>query len=329
MSTQLLQGQFISTGNPVFIPLRFDPDWMYVHEVVSAKNAANTFFWQRGFDKDSYLSNGSTFATTNGFSLQEEHDNQISAGAVETFTGQIGNQNPPRLSLTASTGLARGDIIRMLSNPGMSQLGGLDFEIGNLTGSSSPFTVDLAFAPQVAATTSDHSIKFVKLNRDSIYYPRTRYIASIKTSTVTGYTASTEISFTVKHGFVKGQVIRLNVPKEFTSGTPVPDYTQKLVEVINVPAYSNTGTTYSNSVIVDLPADSTRTAFSYPATTATYVQPPTAVAYRSTQEQPLASTLPGRSFNTLEIGMHLGTSVVGASGSTSYWRAGTALKVLN
>jgi hypothetical protein len=318
-NTIFQQGKFTADGNSKVLAIRSDLDWMRVINYTQAATQQSTgrgieFYWQRGMTTDTgieYKKTNSTDAlnmvtlTSGGFSLIDTSTNPV--GTLYNTVTAISTASTPVVS-SNTLGLSNGDVVRIIDVTSAQQLGGMDFTIG---GSNPGTSFTLAYMAQLGLAGTTGS--FRKINYDSIFYPRTRYITSVTSSGT-----SSVVVLSVTHGYTVGQNVKLNVPSAY--GMVEADGLTGNITAIN------TGT---NSITVDIDS-STFTSFAFPATAAvpftfaTVTPVGENVAYPDLNDD--ATT------NTAYIGMKLAAGAQSPAGSTSdviYWYAGKSFSVTN
>ena len=209
----IVKGSFTSTGQAEYVAIPIGATWMKVVNLTTSTTAGAgelaDAYWQPTLNYGiGYVWNAGTDATgpaalsaATGFTIYNSgSDNPL--GTIDATVTAISNATPPRVTLTATAGMADGDIVRFANMTGGTQLNGMDFTITVIDGTH----FDLAYmAPIVAATTgSFYPVKF-----QDLFYPRARFISEITAG------ASTVITMTVAHEFIVGAVVRLVVPEAF------------------------------------------------------------------------------------------------------------------
>ena len=162
-NTIIQQGRFTSDGTTEFIELRQDVDWFRVYNetiiIASGNGEGAEFYWQRGFAADSgyeytkLLADDSlalTRITSGGFTLIERSSN-FPLGAINATVTAISSAAIPIVSLTSTTGLVNGDVVRFVNITTGQQLGGIDFEIDTVVNNTS---FRLPFMAQIVAATT-------------------------------------------------------------------------------------------------------------------------------------------------------------------------------
>lgn len=182
-----------------------------------------------------------TRVATGGFTVVDT--TQDSPGAPVTIT-DISNASPPVVSTATTTGLANGDIVRIINAVNSSSFdayNGIDYTIGALSAG-----VSFTLAYMVAAGNSD-TAQYRRIPYDPMYYPRRRIISKITTGT------TTEIFMTVTHGFTVGQRVTFNV----TSANGMTQLNGLRAQIIAI-------NTTTNSITVNIDS-SGFTAYSWPS----------------------------------------------------------------
>ena len=321
----LQQGRFTSTGVAVTLNIRSDVDWMWVYNytVINAGTADNgaKYYWQRGLnDNDgiitAYNAAGTavTMATSasvpvNGFTLADTSGNPM--GGSVALTG-ITNGNPPQVNTASTAGLIAGDVVRIFNTVGAQQLGGMDFTINTVVANTSFL---LRWMAQIA-NANPGAGTYRKVNWQSIFYPRNRYISAITQA------ASAVVTMTVTHGFTVGQEVRFKVPSEYGM-TQIDGLTGTITAI----------SAANNTITVDINSTAF-TAFAFPLSAVG------AAGFTQAQVVPVGEAADGAYANLLDdatenvslIGMTLaaGTrSPAGSNGNVIYWVAGKSFSVDN
>lgn len=315
----ILQGKFTSDGTPKVIQLRSDVDWMRVYNWTQMATQQSTgrgveFYWQRGMAADSGLmwkkkDSGvddlkGTVITSGGFTLVDSTSNPLASKMTDISA--ISTATVPVVTVSDTTALSNGDIIRFEDVTGAQQLGGLDFTIGSLA----TYTFTLPWMSTLGGAGTNGSYR--RIIYDPIFYPRYRYITAITKA------ASCVITTSVTHNYSVGQTVRLVVPAAY--GMHEADKLQGKITAIS--------TTY-NTITVDIDT-TTFTTFAFPTTTYGAFSPAMVVPVGEDGTYPNLSDDTTR--NTSYIGMKLASSVVspgGYSGDVMYWTAGKSFSVTN
>lgn len=322
--TIIQQGSFTSTGADKTLEIRSGVDWMRVYNLTQAAAANNgagvEFYWQRGFAANdgmvyfhaagSQVISISTAAAgvgggaIGGFTLVDSSDQ--STGAATALTA-ISTANPPVVT-TASTALLRtGDVVRLNTIAGAPQLGGLDFSITVINGTTFSLTNMAQLA--VAGTTGFYR----KINFPALYYPRRRFITKLSQA------ASAVVTTSVDHGYTVGQEIRFNVPDGYG-----------MTEINGLSGTITAVTASTFTVNID---SSGFTAFAFPAAAAVPFSPAEAIPFGEDTAQALSSNvdiLGDATINQGYIGMVLAggaASPGGANADVMYWVAGKSFNV--
>lgn len=323
-NTIIQQGKFTSTGTAKTLQIRSDVDWMQVWNLTEATTATAShgvsYYWQRGLAANNGFAtvrNGAatadlvTTAATlgvDGFTLVDSSSNPVGASRALT---SISNATPPRATVASTTGLATGDVVRIINTTGGQQLGGLDFTITVVGGT----TFDLAYMSPIVVAGGPGTYRVIKFN--PLYYPRRRYISSITQA------SSAVVKMTVTHGYTVGQVVRFVVPAAYG-----------MTEMNGLTGTITAVDTVNNTITVNIDS-SAFTAFAFPLTAAVPFTPAEVIPVgEDTAEALSASTdiLADATVNTGYIGMVLGagiTSPAGSNGDEIYWVAGKSFSVDN
>lgn len=251
------QDIFVSTGAAKIIQLRSDVDFMNVYNLTIA-GANQTvavgvqYYWQRGMANGGmlayYKSNAANatnliqYLTTGGFTLI---NNTINTPGPLISLSAISSANPPVVTTASTASLSTGDIVRIFNTTGGQQLGGLDFTIEVLNGT----TFSLVYGPTIVAATTG---SFRKIPYNPYFYPPTRVISSISQAT------QAVVELTVTHAFTVGQRIRFVIPEVTAAAYGMTQLNDVEATIVAVNLTTNTIT-----VDVDTTA---MTAFAWPLT---------------------------------------------------------------
>ena len=325
--TSVQQGRFTSTGTSVTIPLRSGVDWMKVYNTTVASGNQTTaigveYYWQSGFPQGyawEYLksnaadaANLSQYLTSGGFTYVDS--SLTPNGVVQNTITAVSNATIPVVTNTGTNGLNPGDIVRLFNVAGGVQLGGMDFTVGYNTLSSTTFSLD--YMPQIAAATTG---SWMKINYDALYYPRRRSITNI----TQGFPAVVQTSVT--HGYLVGQVVKMNVSADFG----MVEMDGLYGTIVSIDTETNI-----NQFSIDI--DSTSfTAFTFPTTSDLAFTPAQVVPVGENSSEALLlgqDFLNDSTINTGYIGMNLAAganSPAGQADDVIYWVAGTSFNVNN
>ena len=232
-----------------------------------------------------------------GFTFFDSSDQ--TPGAARAITA-VTAANPAVVSAADTTGLiSNTSIVRMINVSGMQQISSVDFTVGTVTaGVSFGLRYLNAAAFAAAGTTGFYRI----IPFDPIYYPRARTITAITQAT------SAVITLSVIHGFTVGQVVKILVPSAF--GMTQMNNLYGTITAIT------TGATNTITVNID---SSAFTAFAFPTSAVaagglTFAQVvPVGEAATNTVLQPYANLLDDATRNTSQLGVILGTDVIGSA----------------
>lgn len=314
LDTCVLQGNFVSTGASMSIPLRCGVDWMYVYNYTQAATqqadgVGVQFYWQNGMAADTgieYQKTDSTDAlnmltlSSGGFTY---YDSSINTPGGLVSVSAVSDATPPLV--TAAASVPTGTIVRMLNITGAQQLGGYDFTATYESG----ITFELTYmVPIVAGTTGNYRV----IPYDPYFYPRNRYITDIESSGV-----NTVVTLSVTHGYTIGQAVRLIVPAAFG----MVQANGLLGNVIGVDLATNSITLDINSAGF--------TAFAFPLTDATPFTKAQVVPVGETANADIVNPnlLDDATRNEASFGMTLSGGADSPAGSESdliYWQAGKA-----
>lgn len=324
-NTIIQQGRFTqgATAANVTLQIRSDVDWIKVYNLTGITQATADlgaeFYFQRG------MTNGTGIVTTKlgtvandpltmgalaantGFFLVDSSTQSTAATLVSTG---ITNATPPVVTVGSTATLATGDVVRVTSSTGALNLSGIDYTINVINGTTFGLTYMVAAGVATAANIN-------KVNFDPLYYPRRRVISAITTG------ATTLVKMTVTHGYIVGQLVRLNIPA--TSGT---------VELNGLTGTVTAIDTVNNTITLNI--DSTGfTAFVFPAAADVPFTPAEVVPVGEDTAAALtagADILSDSTINEGFIGVTLvagNASPAGPANSTSYWVAGKSFSVDN
>lgn len=316
------QGSFTSDGTAKELAIRSDVDYMHVLNWTIAAADQTTaigteYYWQRGMADDTGIvykkSNAANAAnltddlTSNGFTLLDT--SVMTFGDLNTTISAVSAATPPLVSLTSTTGLADGDVVRLFNVTGAQQFGGIDFMVDNLVANTQ---FDLQWAPTIVAGTTGSLRKIVNWN--PLYYPRRRVIVSVSKA------ASAVIVLNVTHGYTAGQKVRFSVPAEFGM-TELDGLTGTITAI----------STAANSITVDINSTAF-TTYAWPLTAAVPFTHAQVIPLGEAAEESYVNLLDDATLNTGIIGMSLAGGAGapgGANTNVMYWRAGKSDLVNN
>lgn len=310
--TETFTGSFVSTGNPFQLALPSGVDYFELKNVTQWDNASSsqlvkTAIWHQA------MTPGSALTTVNSVSAATDESDYLATGGFTPYadTGEalevaivgttITQANPAVASATQT--YQTGDVVRITKSTGMLQIAGWDFTV--LFDSGSAFKLAYLDASGFGAAAS--AFKVQKVNPQSAWYPKWRFITGITKATQAVVTCS------VDHGYKVGSQIRFSVSSSFGM-TEINGLVGNVVAVDTV-----TGTT--NTFTVDI--DSTNfTTFAFPTS---------AIANQGVQF-PQAIPLginPPTGDNTTEFafdnqgtqGLYIGSGVCGAASDFIVWTA--------
>lgn len=249
----ILQGRFTADGSAKTLTFNspIDNITIYNRTVAGANQTTAVgvqYYWQRGMAagegieyKKSNAANAANltqYLSSGGFT--EIDSSAQTLGALNSTITGISNAATPVVSLTSTTGLSTGDVVRLYNVAGGQQLGGIDFTIGSLVANTS-FT--LAYMAQIVAATTG-SLRRVPF--DPIFYPRRRFISKITSA------SSAVVTLTVTHGYQVGQKVRFIVPEAYG-----------MTQINNLIGTITAVSTVNNTITVDIDT-SAFTTFAFP-----------------------------------------------------------------
>lgn len=247
----------------------------------------------------------STTTTSDGFTFVN-NSGSAALGAENSTISGITNASPPVVSLTSTTGLSDGDVVRLYSTTTALQLSGIDYTIDTVVTDTS---FNLAYggtAPGAAATAGS----FRRVPFDPRFYPANRTITAITAA------SSAVITLSVTHQFTAGQAVRIKVPADWG-----------MTEIDGLIGNITAVNTTTNTITVDIDS-SAFSAFAYPssATAAAGVELPQVIPVGQTANATYANTLDDATDNTSFRGVIIGTSVQ-TTGKLYQWvaRRGTTI----
>lgn len=321
------QGVFTSTGVAVNLSIREDVDYIRVYNQTKlAANATSTgleFYWQRGMAAGTgieYQNNSAGTATfvkwltTGGFTL---YDNTIPLTASALTLSAISNATPPVVTTADTSSLNTGDTVRIFNTTGAQQLGGLDFTITVINGT----TFSLAYMRSIVAGTTG-TFRKVRFNR--YFYPPTRVISKIGSSTLNGSNVAI-VTLTVTHAYTVGQKIRFLIPTVTATAFGMTQLNQVEATIVAVNAADTDAVTNTITVDVDV---STFGTFAWPLTTNGAFTPAQVVPVGENTAQANASLVnpfADSEVNNGAIGITLAAGVDSPAGQNNdviYWVAG-------
>jgi hypothetical protein len=220
----------IANGNQMIIQIPSNADFMWVYDYSSfAAAGTNTatfqgvadgstgmrWYWQRGmpagqamveYKGNAVNSLNADLILTGGFTLYDPSSPQNPVLSNPVATTAVTNATRPVVSTASTAGVSVGSIVR-LSNNAQLDNDGPDFVVGAVTLNTS-FTLLTATNPlaNVPGAIGGGSGFYRIVNRDSLFYPRKRFIVNITQA------INPTVSTSVPHGMTAGQAVRLNIP---------------------------------------------------------------------------------------------------------------------
>lgn len=244
----------------------------------------------------------SQMVTANGFTLIDPTATQLQAAKVGTALTAAN----PAVATSNGHGYSVGDIIRVTNTTGMLQIAGMDFSITTVGGANN-FTLGYLDSSGFAAAAT--AITSRKLNYQSAFYPKNRYITKITQA------ASAVITLSVTHGYVVGEKVRIYVP----SGWGMTEINGQLATITAI-------STANNTITVNIDS-SAYTAFAFPtsAIAAAGTTFPQVVPVGEAATSPYQNLLDDATVNSSSYQMSLGSSVVGGNADVIRWFAYRAI----
>jgi len=334
------QGTFVSTGQPVILQLPTGVDWIWVYnqtqEYAAGADQGVDFYWQLGYTQGRGTQYTKT-TSTNALSVS-----QIAAGAGFYLVNNtvnipgpslalqsISDATPPVVSSTTTGSAINGSIVRIFNTTGATQLGGLDFTIGDVTTNTSFSLINMA--PIAAATTGTFRV----IPYNPYFYPPLRYITGITVATAGSAAAGNPamqsnqalVTLSVTHQFTVGQNVRFIIPTVTSTTYGMTQLNGLSGSIIAVYDTDVNGAT--NTIRVDIDV-SGFTAFAFPLTgspgfTPAQVIPIGESTVTALNAVPQANILGDATQNEGFFGIQLqagANSPAGSSSDVIYWVAG-------
>lgn len=336
------QGNFISTGVTVSVPVPTGIDWMWVYNqtqlVAAGGGQLVQAYWQRPIPLSAaapiniqYTKTAVTgalvpaaFAANAGLFL---YDSSLVIPGANVLYTDISGATPPVVTSNDIRGLANGDIIRMQSGVGAQQVGGIDYTIGALTpGGGNTGTFTLAYADGIAAAAAPGATAFYRrITYNPYFYPRNRTITKIISDPANSLQAIVTLSVT--NDFTVGQKIRFVLPKVGNSAVYFGMTELNAVEATIVAIGDADADGVTNTITVDVDV-SAFTAFAWPLTTSGRFTPPQVVPVGANTAEALnlnVDILDDSTINLATFGMRLTAGANGPAGVADdviFWVAG-------
>jgi hypothetical protein len=339
-------GVFTSTGLTTQIPIKISFDWMQTYNatVAAAQTATGVTrtYWQRGMAANDCFYEWYQATPLTGTTTALGFPGGACPGYIEYSSGNTTYNNnytnmlapiaitaisnaTPGVVLTADTttsALVAGDIVRLSNtSPQAGQLGGIEFTVDTVVANTS-FT--LAFGPTIVAAPGMTAF-YRKVVYDTQWVPRQRTISKVRSVGIT-----TQITMTVTHNFLVGEIVRFHIPS--VRGSAAFGMTQ-LDTLIGTVIAINTADADGilNTITVDINS-SAFTAFAWPLTAFDRFTAPTVcpIGENATDLFSSDTITDDKIINTATTGIILGgnttvISPVGAAGNVIYWKAGNFL----
>lgn len=297
----ILRGSFISTGAGFNLPMQFIPDYFHALNYTQMSSAANPAV-QKRVEWFNGMPAGSALLVKNTAGAATDESSVIATLGITQY--DMGNPTPnapvvlTSISKAAAAlvtanahGYVTGDLVRVYSSTGLTQLNGLVFTVTYIGANTFTIPVDTsAFAAPGAGG-------FVQKVSPSLFTPHNNEIVGISQA------VNAIVSTARAHNFSIGDYVRLHVPPQF--GMVQADGLQ--VQIVATPST----TTFTISL------DTTAfTAFAFPLVAA---YPLTFAQVEPIGE--IAFSLLDPMINIGTRGLYLGSGVVGAASDVWYWYA--------
>jgi hypothetical protein len=333
-------GTYTSTGSAFNVALNDQPDWFFVKDLTNwgkatTADAAIYAEWFSSMALGSYLGLGQPSSTGAGITTY------ATQGASNGFTF-INSAKPPLIGSLAGTAItnttfvdsmantgsiAVGDIVRLINPTGMQQLGGIVTQVTAVTSNMSITFGYIATAVAAglviaAPATTNTVLKFYP----GQFYPRAQQILYITQAT------QAKVYFARPNTCTPGQLVDFTIPSTYGTAWAALSYaTRRPGGAYRVLSVTNTAT--ESSIVLNLNTSGIGTAFAYPssATAAGMASPPICEPAGSgivplNGSATIPQTPPGTNLqdafdNLNQYYMNIGSSVVGASGSTMQYFA--------
>jgi hypothetical protein len=325
-------GYFTSdSSNMANIQLTRRPDLFWIRNRTAwgddADEVSVESWWRRGMAADAAqtadqaITSGilSTEAVdTGGFTFIDTSNPPTYAGLASTNVA--GNSGTFVVTMAATTGIAVGDYVRLVSVVDEYQISGYVFQVTAVTANVSITLGYMASAVSAGglatfASAGDTAtvIKFIP----SKFYPRWAYVAMITKA------SQAVIYFTAKNDFTPGEIVSFRVPSEFG----MDEINNKAVRVLSV-----TNSSTVSSITIDLDT-SGYTTFAFPTSelAAAGVSPAVCVPSSSgvvpyngsatVAQQPPGTNLQDAFDDRNQFYMHCGANIITSSSAVYDWVA--------
>lgn len=258
-NTVTLQGNFVSTGKRVNLPVPCGADWIRVYNMTAlTQNAADLafeFYWQKNMTPGTgigWINNGaaagkpvviealpagSGFIPLNqGYSsgISSQVVNNIQLSAPVAFTAATNSQNPV-ISTANTAGLQVGDVVYLSQVSGAidaNDLLGIPFQIDTIVANTSFRIANALDNVPGSAGTNGFWRRVVVPNT---FYPELRYIVSIVTTGTVGSLTATAlapiVATSVDNGYVVGQEVTFNVSSALNGMTQINNLSAPVIAV--------------------------------------------------------------------------------------------------
>jgi len=334
------QGTYTNPATPVAvnIALNDQPDWFFVKDLTNwgAQSKAVVPMYAEWF---SNMAAGSYLALNQPSSTGAGVTTYASQGTSGGFTF-INPQSPPMFtkvtngttiddstfvaSTATTTGLAVGDLVRIINPVGMLQIGGLVFQITAISAGASITLGYMATAVAAGLTIAASATSFTYQKvLPNLFYPRERIVAYITQAT------QAKVYFTQQNDFTPGELVDFNIPTPYGM-TPLSFLTGQPGGAARVLTVTNSAT--ESSIVINVNTTGFP-AFTYPASAsvASGASPATCFPAGSgivplngnanIPQSPPATNLQDAFDNRNQYYMNIGTSAVGVASAVMQWFA--------
>lgn len=338
-NSYIQSGFYTSDTTAQNIPLPDRPDYFFVEDSTNW-GAANTAVaamkseWFRGMANGSYLQTGQISAaaasnymygasgTSGGFTFIDESNPPTFANvAVTAVTGTT----TWVVSTGTTTGLAVGDLVRLINITSMQQFSGPALYQITAISAGVSFTLGYAATAKTAGMVcaANGTTGFYKKVYPSRFYPGLREVAHITQAT------QAKVYFFRENDFTPGEMVDFQIPTSYGM-FELSNLTRNPAGPARVLTVTNTAT--ESSIVLDL--DTTGfTAFTIPATADFTASASPATCFpagsgvvpfngsATVPQSPPGTNLVDAFDNRSQFIMNLGTSVVGANDAVMRWVA--------
>jgi hypothetical protein len=297
----IITGSYVSTGAALLLDIPSGVDRFELYNYSNQNSTANP-----GVVKQANWFNGmpagSAFVTKNTNSAATDSSSVITSGGFTLFNDNnpvlypaqalsgISQANPAVVSETGH-GYSTGDYVRLTNLVGMTQLNGILFQITVIDANS--FSIPINTSGFAAAATGGYS---TKVQDPGLFEPADVVITNITQAT------NAQVSTSVPHNLTVGAYVNFYVYAPFGM-VQIYNMVGQVISVVDALNY-----------VVNINT-SAFTAFAYPASGGP--------AYTQPQALPIGEqvVLTNSTYNAGQMGIIIGSAIVGASGDVVYYAA--------